>query len=388
MRHVCIFTGTRAEYGLLRPVLYALRERCVLQLVASGTHVSRAHGYTLDEITTDGFTPDACVDLRLGKGATGDVCASMGHALAGIGATLERLAPDVLVVLGDRYEALAAAIAAQILGVPVAHIHGGERTEGAMDEAFRHAITKMAHLHFTACAVYRQRVIQLGENPERVWNVGALGVENVLSLPPLSEAAIRQHLRLALDQPYLLCTFHPVTLEAESGMAQLDALLEALDDLPQHAVIFTGANADPQGQRINARLADKAAQQEGRFRFFHSLGVERYISAARYAACVAGNSSSGVIEVPSLGTPVLDVGERQRGRERSSAVLWCPPDRDSILRALRLALTPEHARLAASAANPYYQPDTAATIVQHLLTEPLGGIRKKAFYTPAGDKVA
>lgn len=382
MRTIAVFTATRAEYGLLRPLLLRLREsrQCRLQLIVSGTHLSHAHGYTLTEIQHDGFEPDATIPLDFSKDSSEHLCGELGSIVAKTGAALARLQPALLVLLGDRYECLGAATAAAMMQIPVAHIHGGEITRGALDDSFRHAVTKLSHLHFTSCEPYRQRVLQLGEDPQRVWNVGALGVENVLNLPLLDASTTRQALRLADNAPYILCTFHPVTLEPEQEARQLASLCAALDKFSQHRVVFTGANADPGGGSINRQLHDYTTAQPERIRIFQSLGVLRYLSAAKYAACVVGNSSSGIIEIPSLGVPVVNIGNRQQGRIASPAVLHCPPEKDAIVASLAQALTPECREHARITPNPYEKAGTRAAIAEVLLTFPFNNILKKYFF--------
>ena len=382
MRTIAVFTATRADYGLLRPVLLRLREAadCHLRLLVSGTHLSPLHGHTLGEILADGFTPDATIPLVLDDDAPAALCGVMGHVVTGVGQAISRQQPDLLLLLGDRYECLGAAAAAAMCTVPVAHISGGEITRGANDDAFRHAVTKLAHLHFTSCEPYRRRVIQMGEAPERVWNVGALGVENALRLPLWDEARIRAELGLAPGRPYFLCTFHPVTLEPGDEDRQLDALCSALAAFPDHAVIFTGANADAGGLGLNDRLKAFTQANPDRVRLFASLGVMRYLSAAKYAACVAGNSSSGIIEVPSLGTPVVNIGSRQRGRIASSVVLHCPAEEEAVATCLRRALSSEHRALARVTPNPYEGKDTSAAIARILMEHPLENILRKNFH--------
>lgn len=386
MRNIAIFTATRAEYGLLRGVLQHLKHesRCKLHLYVSGTHLSPTHGHTIDEIIEDGFTTSSIVDIETSGGNQSDICKSMGLALQGVGRILVEHTPDILLVLGDRYETFAAAAAATVCNVPIAHVHGGECTLYAIDESFRHSITKMSLLHFTSCEEYRQRVIQLGEDPRRVWNVGALGVENVLSLPLLGEAEVREYLRLEEGRPYFLCTFHPVTLEYGQEQAQWSEVQQALETYQDHAVIVTGANADQGGRLINHMLAKWSHQQPDRVRLFDSLGVVRYLSAAKHAACIVGNSSSGIIEIPSLGVPVVDVGNRQMGRVHSGAVLHCEPSREAITACVTRALTREHRALALSTANPYRGENTSRRIAQLLCEFPLKNKLIKHFYDLRG----
>ena len=362
MKRIAVFTATRAEYGLLRPVLQGIQASadCELQLLVSGTHLSPQHGHTLDAIVADGFCPAACMPLNLGDNSPLGVCHTMGQAIGLFAEHLVRLKPDCLVLLGDRYETFAMAAAAHTLGLHIAHIHGGETTEGAIDDAFRHAITHMSNLHFTACEAYRQRVIHMGKAPETVYNAGSLGVESTHQLPLLDEPAIRAELGLEAHTPYFVCTFHPETLGNTPPLQQIQALCEALEHFPGHATVFTGANADAGGDAVNAFLQDYVRTQP-RHRFRMSLGQVRYFSAVRFAACVVGNSSSGVIEVPSLGTPVVDIGDRQKGRARSQAVWHCAVDTAALVRCLEQAMQER-----IQAPNPYERQGTAALIVQRL----------------------
>lgn len=350
-----------------------------LQLIVSGSHLSEAHGMTIEAIHADGFTPNACVPVVPAAGASGNLHDSMGIAVQGYGAALQKLQPDIVVLLGDRYEAFCMAAAATANTVPIAHIHGGELTLGVMDDAFRHAITKMSHLHFTSCPRYRQRVLQLGEQPDRVWQVGALGVENIHTLPLLAEQEIRDFLETG-NQPYMLCTFHPVTLEPGSAVRQMQNLLTALEAFAGYAVIFTGANSDPEGEAVNALVQTHCEHSLLAHRFFYSLGGLRYLSAAQYAACVLGNSSSGILEIPSLGTPVLDIGERQSGRESAACILHSLPEIDDIVQKLQAALSPSWRECTRASHNPYDTVGTSAAILDVLRTFPLAGIKKKVFY--------
>lgn len=381
MRKICVFTGTRAEYGLLRSVMLLLFKTpgCTLQTIISGAHLSQRHGHTVDEIIRDGLSIDEAVEILADGDSPGSVCAAMGAGLTRYAETLERLNPDILLLLGDRFEAFAMAAAATVCRIPIAHIHGGETTEGAIDEAFRHSITKMSHLHFTACEEYRRRVMQLGENPERVWNVGSLGVENVLSTPLLPESAIRAELGFAPDLPYFVCTMHPVTLEKAPSEAHVAALCAALDVFAEYGVVLTGANADPGGGEINRALQQYAAARPNSI-FVMSLGQKRYFSAVKHAACVLGNSSSGILEVPSIGVPVIDIGNRQRGRHRASAVLHSDNEECAITRTLRTALSDAHREFARRAENPFDRPGTAAAIVSHVCDYPLNTLLSKHFH--------
>lgn len=382
MRTIAAFTATRAEYGLLRPVLERLREDdgVQLKLIVTGTHLSHEHGYTLAEIKHDGFEPFCMIKMNLSNDSPDHLCGELGQMCGSLAMSLAQITPDLIVLLGDRYECMGAALSAAMMRIPMAHIHGGEITRGAMDDCFRHAITKLSHLHFTSCESYRQRVIQLGEQPDRVWNVGALGVENALTSKLLDALATYEALSIPYGSPYILCTFHPATLDIGRETEQLRALCTALDNFSAHYVIFTGANADPGGGNINQLLHHFAVSHPNRVKIFPSLGVRRYLSAAKYAKCVAGNSSSGIIEIPSLGVPVVNIGDRQLGRTSSDMVLHCPSDAGSIMAALSKALTPRWYNHVKAIPNPYEQKNTSATIANTLLTYPLTNILKKEFY--------
>ena len=351
---VCVFTGTRADYGLLKPLMERLRrdERFRLRLLVSGSHLSVDHGLTVSEIRDDGFEPDACVEMLLASDTAVGVCSGMGLALSGYGPALQRLAPDILVVLGDRYEALCAALAAVVLGVPVAHVAGGELTYGAMDDAFRHAITKLASLHFTSAEPYRRRVIQMGEDPATVVTVGDPGLDDLTSLPLLSREDVAGILSLPPRLPYLLVTFHPVTREAADSAGQCAALLEALEAFPDLGIVFTGVNADAGGRELSRLIADRAGRHPGTWRSFASLGRLRYLSAMRHTVAVVGNSSSGVLESPSFQVPAVDIGSRQGGRLRADNVLHVAPRAEAITAAIRQTLTPEFRAKARQAKNP------------------------------------
>ena len=381
MRKICIFTGTRAEYGLLKPLMVKINgdHGLALQTLVSGAHLSPSLGLTVREIEDDGFDIDEKVDMHLEADGPADILRSMGLGMTGFGQALARLRPDMLVVLGDRYEAFCAAASALVSTVPVAHIHGGELSEGAMDDAFRHSITKMSHLHFVSTTTYRRRVIQLGERPDRVFHVGAPGVENSLALTLASRRELGRLLEFPLDAPYLLITFHPATLEPNQAETQINALLSALDNTPHCRFIFTMANADAGGSMINRMVGDWVAENGARSRLYPSLGQYKYLSAMKHAHMVVGNSSSGIIEAPSFGVPTVNIGDRQRGRIRAESVIDCRPDTDDIRRALAMAMDDGFRKQAAGVANPYQGRDTAETIKEIIRTVSLEDIMKKTF---------
>lgn len=381
MRKIAVFTGTRAEYHLLKNVMLGLQARpdVTTQVVVSGAHLDAHQERNLERMRQDGIAISACAEMLTAGGSPAGVCAAMGLGLIRYADVLERLRPDLLMLLGDRYEAFAMAAAATVCRTPIVHLFGGEITEGVIDEPFRHSITKMSHLHLTACEAYRRRVIQLGESPGRVITVGSIGVENIKGTRLLDAAETRTTLGLPPGAPYLLCTMHPVTLDASGAEQQLAGLFAALECFSEYSVIFTAANEDPEGPAMNILLQQFVARNRRR-RFFSSLGQQRYFSAARFAACVIGNSSSGIIEVPSLHTPVVDIGTRQQGRLRAESVIHCSQEGESIRAAIALALSAEHREKAASTQNPYEKDGTVARIVDIAATWPLSGILQKSFY--------
>ncbi|MES2715829.1 MAG: UDP-N-acetylglucosamine 2-epimerase [Pseudomonadota bacterium] len=380
-RKVCIVTGTRAEYGLLRALALAIRETpgLQLQLLVTGSHLSPEFGLTYREIEADGLAIDAKVEMLLSADTASATAKSMGLGMIGFGDAFERLRPDLVLLLGDRFEILAAASAALVACVPVAHLHGGETTEGAFDESIRHAVTKMAHLHFVAAADYRRRVIQLGESPDRVFQVGGLGVDAIQRLRLLDRATLEQAIGFALGPRNLLVTFHPVTLEAQGAEHQMRELLAALDGLADTHLIFTMPNADS-GSRVLARLVDDFVATRQHARAYASLGQLRYLSCLQLVDGVVGNSSSGLIEAPTLGIGTVNIGDRQRGRLRAPAVIDCAPERGAILAAIGRLYTPEFRRLAQARANPYGQGGAVEKIVHVLQHHPLDGILKKSFH--------
>lgn len=378
-RRVAVFTATRAEYGLLYWLMKDIQASDTLQLqvLVSGTHLSPEFGETWRQIAEDGFSIDARVEMLLSSDSAVGVAKSMGLGAIGFAEALERLSPDVLVVLGDRFEALAIVQVAAVLRVPVAHLHGGEITEGAYDDAFRHAITKLSYLHFVAAEPYRQRVIQLGESPDRVFNVGAMGLDHLLRTPRMSLDELAESLSFPLRQPFLLATYHPETL-GENALADFGNLLQALDDFPDYQVLFTYPNADNGGRGIISMLEAYAAARSERVKAVPSLGFKRYLSAVALAHAVVGNSSSGIIEVPAFHVPTVNIGQRQKGRLAAESVLHCEADYLSIREALAKACCPEFRATCKAAVNPYGQGRAAQSVVQVL--EQFAGASPKTFH--------
>lgn len=382
MRKICVYTSSRAEYGLLRGVFQKIKSEPTLQLqvLASGMHLSPEFGMTIQEIRADGFEPDETVEILLSSDTPTAICKSMGLAMIGYGEALQRLKPDMVVLLGDRFETFCMAAAAQVCRVPLAHIHGGETTEGAIDEAFRHSITKMSHLHFASCEAYRQRIIQLGEAPDRVFNVGALGVENIRRTSLMERNDLAESIGFNLEKPYFLVTFHPVTLEKDTSEVQFQSLLNALDAFPKYNVIFTKANADTGGRIINRLIDEYTEKRPERCLAVASLGALRYLSVMKYASAVIGNSSSGIVEAPSFKIPTVNIGDRQKGRIQAASTLNCSPDADAIRQTIGRALSPDFQESLSGISNPYERPDTCSTIVGLLEKTDIIGITKKTFH--------
>lgn len=380
-RKICAVTGSRAEYGLMRWAMEGIRETpsLELQLVVTGMHLSPEFGLTYREIEKDGFIIDRKVEMLLSSDTPTGLAKSMGLGLVGLGEALQQLRPDLMLVAGDRFEIFSAAAAATVARIPVAHLHGGEVTEGAFDDAFRHAITKMSHLHFVAAEEYRRRVIQLGERPDRVFLVGGLGIDNIRKLPLLDRPALEASLGFKLGSRNLLVTFHPATLEDETSPAQMAELLAALEPLENTQLIFTMPNADTGGRALFGMIEQYVAAHANAHAFV-SLGQLRYLSCLRHVDGVVGNSSSGLIEAPSFGIGTIDIGERQRGRLRAESVIDCDPDRKSIAAALQRLYSPGFQSTLKTVRNPYGDGNASEKVVQVLRDYPLESILKKSFH--------
>ena len=381
-RKIVVFTSSRAEYGLLRRVITRIQEcnNLELKLLASGTHLVSRHGRTIKEIQMDGITEIECVDINVKDDSAMGILNSMGKAMEKYGHYLYNLSPDILLLLGDRYETFCCAAAAQVCKVPVAHIHGGERTEGLVDEAFRHSITKMSHLHFPCCNEYKQRIVQMGEDPETVHNVGSLGVENIRNMDLLSLNKLEALLGFKLDRPFFLITFHPVTLEKISPGEQFSELLAALDDYPDFKFIFTGANADTNGAIINKMINEYVRRHPDKCFARASLGSLRYLSAMNLCKIVIGNSSSGILEAPALNVPTINIGERQRGRIKARSIIDCEPRKGAIVKSVDKILSREFQFSMENIEIPHEKEGTSGKIVQILKTIELDHILKKKFF--------
>lgn len=380
-RKICVITGSRAEYGLLYWVMQGIAQDAdlTLQIVATGMHLAPEFGYTYQQIEQDGFTIDRKVEILLSSDSPVGIAKSMGLGMIGFADAFNQLQPDLIVVLGDRFEIFSAVSAALVARIPVAHIHGGETTEGAFDEALRHSITKMSHLHFVAAEPYRQRVIQLGEQPEQVFLVGGLGIDNIKRLELLDRNALEAALDFKFCSRNLLVTFHPVTLEHATAETQMQALLDALEELNDARLIFTLPNADTGGRAL-IQMVERFVSEHDNARAYSSLGQMRYLSCVAQVDGVVGNSSSGLLEVPSFKKPTINIGDRQRGRLLASSVINCSPNKKDISAALQKLYDEDFQKSLANVQNPYGEGGASESIVATLKNVSLDKLVKKRFY--------
>lgn len=381
-RRICVVTGTRAEYGLLRWVMEEIQadEDLVLQVLATGMHLSPEFGLTYREIEEDGFTISENVEMLLSSDSSVGVAKSIGLGTIGFADAFARLRPDLVVVLGDRFEILAAVQAAMVARLPIAHLYGGESTEGVIDEPIRHAVTKMSHFHFVTTDAYRRRVIQLGEDPENVFNFGAPGLDSLERLNLLTADELIDALDFELRNPTFLVTYHPVTLDRGSPGERFGEVLAALEDFPDARIVFTKTNADTEGRVINRMIDAFVAENRSCAAAFVSLGQQKYLSVLRHVDLVVGNSSSGLLEAPYLRTPTVNVGPRQRGRLRVNSVLDCKEERDAIRRAIQEALTDEFRERLDDIQTPYGGAGASKKIKEALKSVSLDGVLMKKFH--------
>ena len=380
VKKVCVVTGSRAEYGLLRWVIEGIRDSASLelQLVVTGTHLSHEFGFTVQEIERDGFAIDYRVEMLLSSDTSVGVSKSLGLGVIGFADALETLKPDVVLVLGDRYEIFAAATAAMIARIPIAHIHGGELTEGAVDDAIRHAITKMSHLHFVAAEDYRDRVIQMGEQPDRVFNVGGLGVEAVKRTKLMSRSEVEDSLGVKFISPSFLITFHPVTLEPNTSATHFEDVLEDLRDLNDAQFLFTMPNADTEGRRIRS-LIESFCADVANAHYFESLGQRLYLSTMAQVSGVVGNSSSGLLEAPAVGVGTVNIGTRQDRRIKASSVVDCGTQREDVVKALRRLTSESFRKGLVDLINPYGRGDASTKIISVLEEQTASVLLRKVF---------
>lgn len=381
MRKICFVTGTRAEYGLLSRLMRLVKEDkdLRLQVIVTNMHLMPEYGETYKEIEKDGFTIDKKVYMHKPSDDAHGIISSMAEEMQGMNDALSELKPDILVLLGDRYEILVAAQVALIHRIPIAHIHGGEVTEGAFDDAIRHSVTKMSSLHFTSCEEYRHRAIQMGEQPSRVFDVGSLGVENIKAVPLMTKDELEASLDFKIDTQTILVTYHPVTLGGDPAK-DIREFLDALDLFKDLKVIFTMPNSDTGRDAIALAVENYVKNHSNRAKAYTSLGLKRYLSTLQFVKAAVGNSSSGIIEVPSFGIPTLNIGDRQKGRLASKSVVNCGTSKNEVIAGLKLCLSEEMQKAAKTYENPYAKPDTANLIYQELKNAELAGLNLKTFY--------
>lgn len=381
MRKICIVTGTRAEFGLLRPLIEQIRDDVDfdLQLVATGMHLSPEFGYTVDEITQAGFRVDRKVECILSSDSSVGISKSIALAVSGFADVFADLRPELLIVLGDRTEIFASVIAGAMANIPIAHLHGGETTEGAYDEAIRHSITKFSHLHFTSTESYRKRVIQLGEQPDKVYNVGAIGLDSIKKMKLLNKEDFEKSIGFTLAKKNILVTYHPVTLEKDSPVETFQSILNVLDVLKDVGIIFTHANSDKNGRVINRMILDYVNKNSHKSVEFKSLGQLRYLSALQFVDCVVGNSSSGILEVPTFNIATVNIGDRQKGRISNKSVIHSDNSLKSIEKSINLALSSEFREAIRSQNQLYGDGNATERIIQILKNQDKISL-KKSFY--------
>ncbi len=379
---VCVISGSRAEYGILRLIMEKIQldSDLALQLLITGAHLSEHFGLTVKEIEADGFVIDKRCPIPLRSDSAAGTLLSMGKLLELLADAIEDLSPDLIIVVGDRYESFAAAIAATVLHVPIAHVHGGEVTLGAIDDVFRHSITKMAHLHFTATPEYRTRVIQMGENPEDVSMVGAPGLESLALLEYLPRSDVEKQVGLNFGEKNLLVAYHPETRSPGHNLKQLRIVLSAMDLFPEIRLIFTGSNADEEGRRLSAEIENYVRANSKRAVFHISLGQRLFLSTLKLSDGLLGNSSSGIIEAPSLGVGTINIGIRQEGRVKGPSVIDCHHSVDAIVGAVETLFSPSFKNIARGLENPYFVEDTSTKVNKIIKRALANGFKRKGFF--------
>ncbi|MGG3563601.1 UDP-N-acetylglucosamine 2-epimerase [Neobacillus rhizosphaerae] len=388
-RKICVVTGTRAEYGLLYWIMKQIQtdDELVLQIIATGMHLSPEFGLTYKQIEEDGFMIDEKVEMLLSGDTPSAITKAVGLGTIGFADSFNRLKPDIVVLLGDRFEIFSAAQSAMIHRIPIAHIHGGELSEGSIDDPIRHSITKMAHVHFTAAEIYRQRVIQMGEQPDHAFNVGAPGIDGIKKTKLLSQEELSHSIGFDLNR-FFLITLHPTTFENDTGEQHVKYLLTAMEAFPNHQFIFTKTNSDTNGRVINEKIEKFVSVHHERARVYDSLGQVRYLSALKYCEVVIGNSSSGLIEAPVFYKPTVNIGDRQRGRLKAASVIDCDFDKDAVINAINKAISPCFLSLIENMKLPYGGGETSKQIVKHLKQIQLENIVKKVFFDLENQSVA
>lgn len=381
-RKICVVTGSRAEYGLLYWLMKEINEdsELELQIIITGTHLSPEYGLSYKKIEEDGFIINEKLEILLSSDTPVGMAKTLGLAIIGLADIFQRLQPDILVILGDRYEIMAAAQVAMLLRIPLAHISGGESTEGVVDEAIRHSITKMSHLHFVAADIYRKRVVQLGEDPGRVFNYGDPGLDNISKIQLLTRYELEKQIEFKLGELTFIIAYHPVTVERHCIEDRIAELLAALDRYPEAHIIMTGSNADTGGRTINRLMEEYAHDREDRVFYSPSLGQLRYLSSMKHCQLVIGNSSSGIVEAPVLKKATVNIGDRQKGRLKASSIIDCQENRHDIVEAIDLALSAEFQKQLADTKSLYDDCDASWRIKEELKHVNLEGILRKKFY--------
>lgn len=381
-RKILVITGTRAEYGLMRWIIQYLHDdsEIELQIVATGMHLSPEFGLTYKNIIQDGFKINKKVEMLLSSDTFIGLSKSMGLGMISFSEVYDDLSPDIILVLGDRFEIFSAVAAAMVSRIPVAHIHGGEATEGLIDEPIRHSITKMSHIHFTATEVYRNRVIQLGEQPVTVFHTGTPGLDNISNLKLYDKIEFEKSINFEIGEKCFLVTFHPVTLEKGTSAYQFDEILAAIEYFKDYKVIFTLPNADTDGRIVIEKIQGYVSLNSNRAVVFTSLGQIRYLSALKYVSMVIGNSSSGLMEAPSFKIPTINIGDRQQGRIKADSVIDCLPSKEEIIKSISLGLSVEFQAKLLNVQNPYGIGGASKKIVEILKNIDLKNILKKQFY--------
>lgn len=379
---ICVVTGTRAEYGLLRWILQYIKDDIDLELklIVTGMHLSPEFGLTYTSIEEDGFFIDKKVEILLSSDTPVGISKAMGLGIISFAEAFFEIKPDLLLLLGDRFEAFAAASAAMIGNIPIAHVHGGESTEGLIDESIRHSITKMSHLHFTSTMIYKKKVEQLGEHPSRVFNVGAPGLDNIKKLHLKTKKIIYKILGLNLNDKFFLITYHPLTLDINNSEEKFDYLLEALSEFKEYKLIFTMPNADTNGRIIMEKIKSFLLNDPSSGNWFYSLGQLNYLSALRHASLVIGNSSSGIIEAPSFKVPSINIGNRQKGRLKPLSVIDCSLSKKEICLAIKKGMSKKFRHTILNLNNPYGEGNSSKAIVKIIKRFDLTEVLNKKFY--------
>ena len=381
-KKICVITGSRADYGLLRNILKCCisRSDITLQVIATGTHLSSNHGYTCTEIEDDGFKINKKIEVVSNSDSPSAISKSIGSGVNLFTDAFNELKPDIIIILGDRYEIFSAAITAMAINLPIAHIHGGELTEGLIDDVIRHSITKMSDLHFVSTEDYKNRVIQLGEEPKNVFNVGALALDSIADTNIISKKELLEELGLLVNNDLFLVTYHPVTLDLSNSKANIDELLEGLNEFSDTNILFTGVNSDASNSYINKKIIEYVESDPKRLKYITNLGQSKYFSAMKHSEVIIGNSSSGIIEAPSFRVPTVNIGIRQNGRIKANSIINCSSNKTEIVDAINSAISKDMKETCSNVISPYAGPGVSEKIVNTIANQNLENIKIKKFY--------